>query len=135
MTDRITDRLTDRDGFLTMEYVVVIGLSLLVFSMLANLIVVQYGRGVVRVTLDEAVRAGARTTGPAAEAVRRCQRTAAQARAAYLGGGLGDGIRIRCEARGARVAATASGRFASWFPGVPDLRFADVASAPREQAP
>ena len=52
------DVASDR-GMATVQYVVTAGLSLLLFVAFANLIVFQYGRGVVRAALDEGVRAGA----------------------------------------------------------------------------
>lgn len=128
-------RPTRRGGFLTVEYVAVIGLSLVVFTMLANVVVVQYGRGVVRATLDEAARAGARAAGPPAAAVDRCRRVAARGRAAYLGGRLGDRVGFRCRVAAGRVAVTARVVFPSWVPGVPDWRFTAEASARREAVP
>lgn len=122
-------------GFLTVQYLVATGLSLVVFTLLANLVVFQYGRGVIRASLDEAARAGSRVTTSPAAAVAACDETAAEARAALLGGALGDGLTIRCEVARDRVVATADAELTPWLPAVPSWRFTERASVPRETRP
>jgi hypothetical protein len=61
---------TRQGGFVTAQFVVVVGLSLLFFTMMANVIVFMYGRGVVRAALEEGVRAAS----PAAATSVICQR-------------------------------------------------------------
>ena len=50
----------DDAGFVTVQFTAAVAFSMVVLVMLANLIVYQYGRGVVRAAVDEAVRAGSR---------------------------------------------------------------------------
>ena len=118
-------------GFVTAQFVVVVALSLLFFTMMANVIVFMYGRGVVRAALEEGVRAAS----PAAATTKACQRAADQTMRSLLGGSMGRDIRIDCEVRGAEVHATATGRFSGWLPGMPDWRFANQATAVKEQLP
>lgn len=120
---------------MTLPYVVAIGFSLLLFTLLVNVVVVQYGRGVVRSALDEGTRAGARMPDSAAAAVAACEATAHQARAGLLGGAIGDGIELACSHDGAQVIATASGAMPSWLPGLPEWPVAARASARHETVP
>jgi hypothetical protein len=121
---------TTRDGgFVTAQFVVVVALSLLFFTMMANVIVFMYGRGVVRAALEEGVRAAS----PAAATTATCQREADETMRSLLGGSMGRDIRIDCEIRGGEVHASATGRFRGWLPGMPDWRFANQATAVKEQ--
>jgi hypothetical protein len=112
----------------TAQLVVAIGLSLVLMATLANLLVLQYGRGVVRAALDEGVRAGSRADAGAAE----CERRARAALADLLGGAMGAGVRLRCSADETTVTAQADVAFRGWAPGVPDWRFTARALAVRE---
>ncbi|HVM00774.1 MAG TPA: hypothetical protein VM324_15905 [Egibacteraceae bacterium] len=118
-------------GFVTVQYVAVVGLSLLFVVMLANLVVFQYGRGVVRAALDEGARAGTRTTAGAAE----CEARAGDVLADLLGGAMGAGVRLRCADDGDLVRASADVVFVGWLPAVPDWRFTAEATASRRPAP
>jgi len=121
---------TTRDGgFVTAQFVVVVALSLLFFTMMANVIVFMYGRGVVRAALEEGVRAAS----PAAATTATCQRAADETMRSLLGGSMGRDIRIDCEIRGGEVHASATGHFRGWLPGMPDWRFANQATAVKEQ--
>ena len=64
----------------TVQYVVAVALSLLVFVMMANFIVFLYARGVVRAAVDEGARTGGRTGAGSAECEARagavCRRSA-----------------------------------------------------------
>jgi hypothetical protein len=123
-------RASPRDGgFVTAQFVVVVALSLLFFTMMANVVVFMYGRGVVRAALEEGVRAGS----PAAATVATCRRAAGETVRSLLGGSMGGEVRIDCEFRGGEVHATAAGRFRGWLPGMPDWRFASQATAVKEQ--
>jgi hypothetical protein len=122
-------------GFVTVQYVWVIATSLLLFTLLANVVVVQYARGVVRTALDEGARAGARVVADPAAAERACEETAAAARRDLLGGRLGDGVAIDCLPGADVMRARASAAFPSWFPGVPDWHVTDEAVAVQEHAP
>lgn len=122
-------------GFITIQYVYVIATSLVLLAMFANIIVAQYGRGVVRSALDEGVRAGARVTAGAELARTTCEATANEARDDLLGGPMGSGVVIACAVAGDRVTARADAEFAAWFPAVPSWRFSETAVALREELP
>jgi hypothetical protein len=65
MDSHSSSRVGSTDGgFTTVSFVLAVALSLLIFTGLANVIVVQYARGVVRSALDEAVRDGSRADAP-----------------------------------------------------------------------
>ena len=120
---------TREGGFVTAQFVVVVALSLLFFTMMANVIVFMYGRGVVRAALEEGVRAAS----PAAATAATCQRAAGETLRSLLGGSMGAEVRIDCRIGGGEVHATATGRFRGWLPGMPDWRFANQATAVKEQ--
>ena len=120
---------TREGGFVTAQFVVVVALSLLFFTMMANVIVFMYGRGVVRAALEEGVRAAS----PAAATTAACQRAAGETMRSLLGGSMARDVRIDCEIRGGEVHASATGRFVGWLPGMPDWRFANQATAVKEQ--
>lgn len=129
------DRPLPEAGFVTVQYVWVIATSLVLFTLVANVVLVQYGRAVVRSALDDGVRAGARVISSPADAELACESTADATRRDLLGGGLGDGIAIDCVPAASEMRAVATSVFASWFPGVPDWSFTDRAVAVQEQVP
>lgn len=92
-------------------------LALILFLALANLVVVQYGRGAVQSALEQGARAGT-TAGSVV-----CERTAMRVIEDLLGGRMSDGLTIACELSGGSVLATASGVFESWTPLTPDFGF------------
>jgi hypothetical protein len=106
-------------GFITLQFVVAAGLSLLLVAVAANLVVYQYGRGVVRVAVDEAARAGSRV----ADGAEECERRGGAVLADLLGGAMGHGVTLRCADDGAAVSAAATVHFQGWAPGVGDWRF------------
>lgn len=118
-----------------MQYLWVIAVSLVLFTILANVVVVQYGRGVVRSALEEGVRAGARVVADVAAAELVCENAAERARRGLLAGPFGDDIAIDCTPGPEVMRATATVTFASWFPAVPDWSFTESAVAVQEQAP
>lgn len=124
-----------QDGYLTIQYLVVVGFSLVLFTALANLVVFQYGRGVVRAALDEGARAGARTLGSSESAARACESRARSARDGLVSGRLAESIELSCDVGVDVVAARANVRFQGWVPLVPDWTFEELATALREQEP
>lgn len=114
-------------GFVTIQYLLVVALSLMLVVVLTNLVVFQYGRGVVRAALDEGVRAGVRATAGVAE----CEDRARDVLADLLGGAMGAGVALACSDDGRRVRATADVEFAGWSPAVPDWRFVAEAESVR----
>lgn len=119
-------------GFLTIQYVLAIALSLLLLTQVTNLLVAAYGRGAVRAALDEGVRA-ASVAGSAAE---QCTARAEAVLTDLLGGAMGAGVgSIDCTVDADRVRARADTTFAAWIPGMPEHSFRTEAVAVREALP
>lgn len=118
-------------GFATAQFVLAAGLGLMFFVFLANMIVFQYGKGVVRGALNEGVRAGA----PSAAGLEDCERALADTLGDLLGGTMGEGVAARCSTDGVLVSADANVTFRSWIPGVPDWTFTVSAQSVKEAAP
>lgn len=117
-------------GFATVNFVVTAGFSLLFFLVLANLLVVQYGRAAVRVALDEGARHGARVGADALG----CEARIGSVLDGLLGGEMGEGVSYRCARDAERTRARALVRFPAWLPGLPDFRFEMGATATSERA-
>ena len=107
-------RLTDR-GLASIQFVLAAALALVVFVMLANLVVVQYGRGALRSALEQGARAG--SIGGAAA----CERTAESVVSDLLGGAMSDGLVVSCRSSDGAVAAGAEVTFQAWLPLTPDF--------------
>jgi hypothetical protein len=125
------------DGFATIEYLAAVMLSLLLLVAVANVIVVQYARGVLRAAVDEGVRDGARLMAESgredvAVVVARCQHRVDEVRSNLLRGTMADGLTARCTATDSQVTATVEGHFDGWLPGMPDFDAATVGTATRE---
>ena len=87
------------------------GVVLVVVVGIMQVIVFQYGKGTVRSALDEAARAGARSTS----SVAACEARAANVLGDLLAGTMGDGVNVTCSDDGDRVLATANVHFEGWF--------------------
>ncbi len=109
-----------------------VGLTLMVLVWVANLALMLYGRGVVRASLDEAVRAGSRV-GP--DSVEMCQARATEALGEVLGGSMGDDVKLSCSEDAGVVRARADVVFQGWVVPVPDWSFSVSASSVKETAP
>jgi len=122
--DSITaaERLEDR-GVSSAQFVLASALSLILFVMLANLVVVQYGRGAIRSALEQGVRAGSLSGENA------CRDVALGVVDDLLGGRMSDDVTISCQLIGTTIEASASARFETWAPLVPDYEFSLVSSA------
>jgi hypothetical protein len=99
----------------SVQFVLASALALLVFLALANLIVVQYGKGALRSALEQGARAG--TVG----GVAACQSTARSVVDDLLGGRMSDELVVGCDSDGVTVTATGSASFQSWTPLTPDF--------------
>jgi hypothetical protein len=119
---------TRSGGFVTAQFVLAVALSLLLFVMLCNAIVYQYGRGAIRSALDEGVRSGSRASGSAAT----CLAAAEEVRRSLLGGPIGAHVSLRCALVAGQVRATASGSMPSWLPLLPDWPVTLSATAVKE---
>lgn len=123
--------MIEAGGFVTVQTVTAIGMSLALFVLLVNLVVFQYGRGVVRAALDEGARAG--SVAPAADA--DCLQRADAVLSDLLSAAMLHGVDVRCTVAGGRVHATADVRFRGWLPLTPDWRFVSSAVAVKESSP
>lgn len=101
----------------SVQFVLASALGLVLFVALANLVVVQYGKGAVRSALEQGARAGT-TAGEAA-----CEGTAGEVIEDLLGGAMSDGLVLECSPSGSSMVATASVAFESWTPLTPDFEF------------
>ena len=105
-------------GSVTVGFVAAAALSLLVLTIIINLIVFSYARGAVRAALDEGVRQGARLGGD----VDACDARTEEALGDLLGGSLRDRVVLSgCGLEDGRVVAHGTGHIRGWLPLVPDL--------------
>jgi hypothetical protein len=117
-------------GFTTLQYVVAVGFSLLLFVMIGNLLVDLYARGAVRDALDEGVRAGV----PVAATPGDCEARARDVIASIASGAAVRVTALRCEQVAGRIVASADVTLQSWIPMlVPDWRLELRAAAEREE--
>ena len=107
-------------GFVTVQHVFAVGIALVLFTLMVELILVQYAQGVARAAADEAARAGSRLAATPAAALDRCEQEARQTLDSLLGGQLGDGLQVACTHQGDLVVATVQGTVAGWLPLSPD---------------
>lgn len=121
----------DERGFASIQYVVAATFALWFFAVLANLIVVQYAVGVVRLAIDEGARAGAVAGSGATD----CRQAVAAALADLLGGPYGEGVAVECSEEPGWMRVRARATFAGFVPPVPDLTFGLEAGAAREGVP
>ena len=111
----VAQRLSDA-GLTSIQFVLAAGLSLVLFVALANLVVVQYGRGAIRSALEQGARAGA-----VVRSAHACEATARSVLNQLLGGSMSDRLTLRCSVAGGRVVATAEVVFEAWMPLTPDF--------------
>lgn len=116
----------DDRGISSVPFVLASALAFLLFLALANLVVVQYGRGVVRSALEQGARAGT-VSGAIA-----CERAAESVIVDLLGGRMSDDLTISCIVEGEVVVASGSASFESWTPFAPDFSFSMVSQATAE---
>ena len=119
------------DGFLTAQFVVAVAFSLLLLVVIANVIIVQYARGVVRSAAEEAAQAGSRLTATSAECIERGN----EVLESLLGGAMGDGVSISCAVGPTEVAATIEYSFHPWLPLIPDWTGSQTSFAVKEALP
>lgn len=113
-------------GMATPQFILTAGLSLLLFVAFANLIVFQYGQGVVRAALDEGVRAAA----PLGASPDDCRQRIDSFIRDLLGGEMGSGVEAECSISDGLAVASASVHFEGWV--IPDWDFDLSATAVKE---
>lgn len=124
------DSLDRERGMASISFVVAAALALTVFSTLANLIVIQYAAGVVRLAADQ----GARSGSVAVNAAATCESSVQEFLETALGGPYGRDISIWCHEEGSRLLSTVHARFEGYAPLIPDLDFEFEAGAVVERA-
>lgn len=111
----------------TLPTVLAASFALVAFLLLANLVLVQYGRGVARTAVDEAVRHAA-VTGPG-----NCEAAARAVLADLIGGPFGAALSVACRVDGSVVVASVDGSLPALVPLLPDFPVAVTAAARMEQ--
>lgn len=119
---RVAGNLNDR-GVSSVQFVLAAALALILFLALANLVVVQYGKGAIRSALEQGARAGT-TAG-----LSVCEDTAGRVVEDLLGGRMSDGLVLGCSISSGSMVASASAVFESWTPLTPDFSFSLSSSA------
>lgn len=94
--------------------------------MLANLVVIQYGRGALRSAAEQGARVGS------VAGVDSCEETMRVVVSDLLGGRMSDEIQLSCGVVGSEVVATVAGRFQPWIPLVPSFEASLTSSAALE---
>lgn len=119
------------DGFITAQFVAAVALSLLLLVLVANVIVVQYARGVVRSAAEEGAQAGSHLSATATD----CAERADEVLRTLLGGSMGSGVGVTCEVGAGRVAATVEYSFTPWLPLIPPWTGTQTSIAVKEELP
>lgn len=126
MDQDATARLTDDVGVTSIQFVVASALAMLMFLALANLVVVQYGRGAIRSALEQGARAGT------VSGVAGCEAVGEGVIADLLGGAMSRDLVLDCHAEGPAIVASATATFQSWTPMTPDFSVSLVSRATAE---
>lgn len=108
-------RLSDR-GFTSLQFVVASSLALIVFTVLANVVIVQYSRGAMRSALDQGARSGS-----IAGTEEACEDRVSQVLAELLGGSIGETVSFDCLVAGPVMRATGKLVVSSWTPFTADF--------------
>lgn len=116
MDPHLVDRRLSERGVTSVQFLLAGALSLVLFLVFANLVVVQYGRGAIRSALDQGARVGA-VTG----VLEGCERRVEAVLGQILGGDMGESTEVACTIHGDLVVAHGSAVFPSWTPFTPDF--------------
>lgn len=112
--------MSSRDsGVSSLQFLLASALGLIVFLILSNVIVVQYGRGAIRSALEQGVRAGS-LQGDAVVCEARIDEVLGQ----LLGGRMSDRLDAECVSSGRVMTASADAVFESWTPLLSDFQVA-----------
>jgi len=113
----------------TLQYVVAIACSLVMFVMLVNVVVDLYARGAVRAAVDEGVRAAAPIDASPAECAARAKDVLDD----LVGGRIRAGVQITCAEGADETTARAEVRLRSWLGLIPDWSFTLTGTAVKER--
>ncbi len=117
-------------GVSSIQFVLAAAMALILFLALANLVVVQYGRGAIRSALEQ----GARSASISGDAIE-CERKALDVIGQLLGGRMSERIELSCAVGPDQVVAVARAVFESWTVLTPDFEVALEARATLEWDP
>jgi hypothetical protein len=116
---------SDERGMTTLPTVTAASFALVAFLLLANLVLVQYGRGVARTAVDEAVRRSAVGGGN----VEMCAGASTDVLSDLLGGPYGAGLVTRCWMTDGAMYGTVEGNLPALVPVLPDAAVVARAAA------
>lgn len=103
-------------GVSSVQFILAAALGLFLFVALANLVVIQYGRGALQSALEQGARAGSVEGQPSA-----CEEKAGEVVGQLLGGRMSDVLAVRCQLVGTSIVASGVAVFPSWTPLAPDF--------------
>ncbi len=125
-------------GFAAAEWIGAMALAIVVIVLVANVVVVQYVRGAVRLAVDEAARHGAALGRDAPACVEHAE-AVLRGPGGVLGGSAGGGIEVRCrretEAGETVMVAVAEGPLRGLVPVFPDVWILEESRSVVEPAP
>lgn len=127
MDTGISDQRLSERGFTSLQFLVASSLALIVFTVLANVVVVQYSRGAMRSALDQGARAGS-----IAGTEEACEDRVSQVLSELLGGSIGETASFDCLATGPVMRATGNLVVSSWTPFTADFDIQQSAEASLE---
>jgi len=104
-------------GVSSVQFILASALGLFFFVALANLVVVQYGRGALQSALEQGARAGSVHGQPSA-----CEQKAGAVVGELLGGRMSDDLAVSCRLVGTSIVASGVAVFPSWTPLTPDFQ-------------
>ena len=114
----------DDRGVSSVQFLAASALGLVLFVGLANLVVVQYGKGALRSALEQGVRAGS-VAADSTACVEKIDEVVSQ----LLGGRMSAELVVDCQLRGSTISATGDAVFRSWTPLSPDIRVSLMSSS------
>jgi hypothetical protein len=126
----------EQAGFVSIEMVVAFAFSLLILTTLTNLILVQYGRGILRAAVDESARAGARIidNDPTnANSMAKCKQRQDDVLKGI--GKLASVTASSCKVVNGQVQSSVTASFDGWLPGIPTFSDTATAISVKEKAP
>ena len=124
-------------GFVSVELMAAVSLSLVFLVFVFNFIFIQYGEGVIRAAADEGARAGSRVdvVGAPESTLVACEKKANEILVSI--GKMASDPQVSCTVDDAtqRVNSTVTATFEPWMPWIPSIDTEATASSIKEQAP
>lgn len=117
-------------GVSSVQFILASALGLFLFVALANLVVIQYGRGALQSALEQGARAGSLQGESSA-----CEDKAREVVGQLLGGRMSDGVAVSCRLVGTTLVASGLAVFPSWTPLASDFQVELTSEAVIEPPP